>query len=137
MIAMRCAHFIFFVRDQARSSLFYQAVLEQAPRLDVPGMTEFELADGAVLGLMPEDGVARLLGDSLPHPSRAHGLIRSELYLLVADPQAYQRRALACGAREISPVQPRNWGHDAGYVLDPDEHLLAFASNVQCKDAPS
>lgn len=79
MTVMHCDHFILFARDQARSSAFYQAVLERAPRLDVVGMTEFEMANGAVLGLKPEEHIARLLGDSLPHPSRAHGLNRSEL----------------------------------------------------------
>ncbi len=56
------AHFILYVADQERSTAFYAAVLARAPRLHVPGMTEFDLADGAVLGLMPETGVRRLPG---------------------------------------------------------------------------
>jgi len=37
-------NFILYVKDQARSREFYAIVLGMAPRLDVPGMTEFGLA---------------------------------------------------------------------------------------------
>lgn len=124
------AHFVLFVADQARATAFYAHVLGTAPRLDVPGMTEFELAGGGVLGLMPESGIRRLLGDTLPDPARAHGVPRAELYLLVADPASYQARALARGARELSPLRTRDWGHRAAYALDPDGHVLAFAAET-------
>ena len=71
------AHFILYVADQRRSAEFYRAVLGEAPTLDVPGMTEFLLAEGARLGLMPEDGIARLLGSGIGHPASARGA-RSE-----------------------------------------------------------
>lgn len=121
------AHFILYVADQRNSARFYEAALGRKPRLDVPGMTEFDLGDGAVLGLMPAAGIKRLLGDTLPDPMSAAGLPRAELYLLVEDPQAAHRRALDGGARELSALLPRGWGHDAAYSLDPDGHVLAFA----------
>lgn len=120
-------NFILYVRDQERSRAFYERVLECAPRLDVPGMTEFELRDGAVLGLMPEVGIKRLLGDALPDPADAAGIPRAELYLIVDDPDACHGRALAAGATELSAPSARDWGHVAGYVLDPDGHVVAFA----------
>lgn len=120
------AHLIFYVRDQAASAGFYRQALSREPSLDVPGMTEFEIGPGTVLGLMPEAGITRLLGDSVD-PSRAGGAPRAELYLLVDDPAAYHARALSAGARELSPLQPRNWGHEAAYCADPDGHVLAFA----------
>lgn len=119
-------HFILYVRDQAASARFYGAVLLTEPALDVPGMTELALPGGAVLGLMPEAGAARLLGPQ-HDPSRATGVPRAELYLVVDEPLAYHHRCLAAGARELSPVGPRDWGHDAGYALDPDGHVVAFA----------
>jgi uncharacterized protein len=122
------AHFILYVADQARSRSFYTEVLG-SPRLDVPGMTEYVLSSGAILGLMPEEAIRRLLGDSLPDPSRSRGIPRSEVYLMVDEPAAYMERALAAGATELSPLQPRSWGHLAAYCLDPDAHVLAFASN--------
>lgn len=127
MSAAQVAHFILYVRDARASAAFYREVLAVAPRLDVPGMTEFDLASGAVLGLMPEAGIARLLGEALPSPAAARGVPRAELYLLVDEPGAFHARALAAGAAELSALAPRPWGHDAAYSLDPDAHVLAFA----------
>lgn len=122
------AHLILFVADQARAVSFYRAALAAAPVLDVPGMTEFALGGGAVLGLMPAAGIRRLLGAALPDPASAPGVPRAELYLVVDDPAACHARAVAAGARELSPLQRRDWGHRAAYSLDPDGHVLAFAA---------
>jgi catechol 2,3-dioxygenase-like lactoylglutathione lyase family enzyme len=51
---MRYAMFILYVRDQQTSRDFYARTLGLEPVLDVPGMTEFQLTDSAILGLMPE-----------------------------------------------------------------------------------
>ncbi len=120
------AHLILFVADQRASGAFYRAVLGIEPRLDVPGMCEFQLGPGRVLGLMPQTGARRLLGDALGDPADCVG-VRSELYLYVDDAARYLQRALAHGARSLSALAPRDWGDLAGYVLDPDGHLLAFA----------
>jgi uncharacterized glyoxalase superfamily protein PhnB len=90
-------------------------------------MTEFALPGGAILGLMPEIGIRRLLGDRIPDPAGARGVPRAEVYLVVEDPASFHERALRSGAVELSPLMPRNWGHLAAYVLDPDGHVLAFA----------
>jgi hypothetical protein len=121
------AHFILFVADQAASEAFYRAVLATDPRLSVPGMTEFDLPGGGVLGLMPERNIRQLLGEALPDPARAHGIPRAELYLLLAEADAFHQRALAAGATPLSAMLPRNWGHIAAYSLDRDGHVLAFA----------
>jgi catechol 2,3-dioxygenase-like lactoylglutathione lyase family enzyme len=121
------SHFILFVSDQDASRRFYSAALAAESTLDVPGMTEFRLGQDAILGLMPEDGIIRLLGTAIGHPSAARSSPRSELYLLVDDPAAFHARAISAGAREVSPLTLRDWGHVAAYSLDPDGHLLAFA----------
>ncbi|MBI5362508.1 MAG: VOC family protein [Planctomycetes bacterium] len=121
-------HFILYVADQRISTAFYARALGLEPRLDVPGMTEFELEGGAVLGLMPESGIRRLLGERLPDPARARGIPRAELYLGVEDVEASHRRALAAGAVELSPAMDRDWGQRVAYALDPDGHVLAFAA---------
>lgn len=125
------SHFILYVRDQARSAAFYSAVLGFPPRLDVPGMTEFELGGDAMLGLMPEAGIKRLLGDVLPDPAAATGVPRCELYLCHPDATALQERALLAGAKELSPMSLRNWGDSVAYCLDPDGHVLAFAIEAE------
>jgi catechol 2,3-dioxygenase-like lactoylglutathione lyase family enzyme len=121
------AHLILYIRDQTVSASFFRAVLHAEPTLDVPGMTEFTLPGGAVLGLMPERGIVRLLGDDID-PARAHGAPRAELYLLVDDSDQYHRRALQAGGREVSAPAERDWGHRVAYSLDPDGHVIAFAS---------
>ncbi len=121
---------ILYVDDQQRSTLFYTTVLQQAPRLIAPGMTEFELTNGAVLGLMPKTGIVRLLGETLPTGTQPSGLLRAELYLLVDDPQAYFQRALQAGAQHLSDLAQRDWGDVAAYCLDPDGHVLAFAARL-------
>jgi catechol 2,3-dioxygenase-like lactoylglutathione lyase family enzyme len=127
-VTTKAAHFILYVSSQSVSTDFYAKVLGRPPRLNVPGMTEFELTSGSVLGLMPCEGIRRLLGGAIPDPEGAAGIPRSEVYLVVDDASALHRRALAAGARELSGVQRRDWGHDAGYTLDPDGHVLAFAN---------
>jgi catechol 2,3-dioxygenase-like lactoylglutathione lyase family enzyme len=123
------AHFILFVEDQSASASFYRRVLGVAPRLDVPGMTEIELGAGAVLGLMPASGIRRLLGLGAG-AARTDAFARAELYLKVDDPAAYAARALAAGARELSPLAARDWGDEAAYVADLDGHVVAFARTV-------
>ena len=121
-------HVIFYVRDQGAAAAFWQAVLGCRPALDVPGMTEFAVGDGVVLGLMPEAGIRSLLGPSLPDPASAQGIPRAELYLVVDDAAAYHARALAAGATELSALAWRSWGDSVAYSLDPDGHVLAFAT---------
>ena len=70
------AYLVFYVSDQVASVAFYRRVLGIEPRLDVPGMCEFKLPGGAILGLMPESGIRRLLGSSLPDPALARGIPR-------------------------------------------------------------
>jgi len=122
------AEFILYVADQEAATAFWRDVLGQAPSLNVPGMTEFSLADRAVLGLMPEEGIAALLGAALPDPAGARGVPRAEVYLVVDDPAAYHSRALTAGAVELSPLMERDWGDEVAYCIDADGHVLAFAS---------
>jgi uncharacterized protein len=122
------AHFILYVADQTVSTQFYARTLAIEPRLNVAGMTEFGLGGGTVLGLMPEVGIKRLLGAALPDPAEARGVPRAELYLHVNNVAAVYRRAIAAGARELSPPALRGWGHFVAYVLDPDSHVVAFAT---------
>ena len=127
------AHFILYVSDQQRSTTFYSSVLDKAPELNVPGMTEFGLNDSAVLGLMPETGIVNLLGNAIVNPASSHRVTRSELYLVVEDAAAYHARAIESGAREVSALSLRDWGHFVAYSLDPDGHILAVASEPRSR----
>ena len=125
------AHFIFYVLDQERSTRFYEFVLNQKPSLNVPGMTEFTLNEGVVLGLMPSQGIKKLLGEKLPNPAKAENIPRAELYLVVENPQEYHERALKAGAVELSALQKRDWGDEAAYSLDLDGHVIVFAKKIE------
>lgn len=124
---MRC-NFILYVRDQAASASFYQMVLGQDPILNVPGMTEFRISAESVLGLMPEKGIKRLLGNAIQDPETTNGAARAEIYLTVTSPEEYVERAIVAGGKLLSGVEPRNWGDRAGYVADLDGHVVAFAA---------
>jgi len=100
------------------------------PQLDVPGMTEFRLGEHTILGIMPSKGIKRLVGENLPDPNLADGIPRAELYLISEQPALFHQRALANGARELSSLALRDWGHEAAYSLDLDGHVLAFAREV-------
>jgi len=118
---------IIYVAHQKQSTAFYQSVLGKKPLLDVPGMTEFELSNGLLLGIMPEENIARLLGDTVPHPGSGSGIPRSELYLPVQDPESSYKMLIQNGGKGISPPEKRTWGHIVAYGIDPDGHVLAFA----------
>lgn len=137
VVSSPIAHTILYVRDQEASMKFYSTVLTQKPRLHVPGMTEFLLNDGTILGLMPERGIKRLLGEHLPDPAQATGIPRAELYLQVQNPDEFHQRAIDQGSIELSPLAERDWGHVAAYSLDPDGHVLAFARPVEAHEVQS
>lgn len=118
---------ILYVRDQRASAAFYQKIFKKAPDLDVPGMTEFQLAENVKLGLMPNRGIAKLLGNTLPHPDEGNGIPRCELYLYVDDLRFEYENALKAGSRLLSPPALRDWGDTVCYLADPDGHVIAFA----------
>ncbi len=124
------SYMILYVADQDRSTNYYSQLLNLEARLEVPGMTEFELSNGCVLGLMPEQGIKKLLGDQLPDPALARGIPRAEVYLLVKNAKAYHERALSLGAQPLSPLTKRSWGHRVAYSLDFDGHVIAFAEEM-------
>lgn len=121
-------HFILYVSDQNKSTEFYTQALQKSPVLNVPGMTEFKLADNCIFGLMPSNGIKKLLGDSITHPEDAAGIPRAELYLRVSNPEEAFNFAIEAGGKLLSPVQERNWGAKAGYFADPDGHIIAFSN---------
>lgn len=127
---MREALFILYVRNQTTSAKFYERTLSTTPRLNVPGMTEFQLTESSVLGLMPEAGIKRLL-PNMPDPASGGGVPRAELYLYVDDPAAMYNAAVGAGAKPLDPLKERDWGDKVAYCLDPDGHVVAFASKAE------
>jgi predicted enzyme related to lactoylglutathione lyase len=119
---------ILYVADQQRSRDFYKAILGKEPSLDVPGMTEFALNEKTQLGLMPESGIAKLLGDAIPNPALGNGIPRCEIYIAVENVKQSYENLIKHGGKAISEPQMRNWGHVVAYGADPDGHVIALAS---------
>jgi predicted enzyme related to lactoylglutathione lyase len=99
---------ILYVADQQRSRDFYKAILNKEPSLDVPSMTEFVLNEKTQLGLMPENGIAKILGDALPHPAKGNGIPRCEIYIKVDNVVAAFNNLIKQGGKAISEPQMRN-----------------------------
>ena len=120
--------FILYVSNQEKSRNFYQILLQQKPSLDVSGMTEFTLNDFVKIGLMPNEGIAKIITPKLPHPTSGIGIPRCELYLQVDNIESIFEEAKQAGAIEISPITLRDWGDYVGYISDFDGHVIALAS---------
>lgn len=121
---------ILYVEDQELSCNFYRKLLGKEPVLNVEGMTEFDISPGVKLGLMPNDGIARILKDKTPHPKTGTGIPRCELYFYVDDVGAEYINAVRAGATLVSHTELRNWGDKVCYFSDPDGHIIAFAEKV-------
>jgi uncharacterized glyoxalase superfamily protein PhnB len=124
---IKASEIILYVKNQDLSARFYQKLFRCEPDLNVPGMTEFNVFENLKIGLMPAEGIMRLLGNSIPNPDQADGIPRCELYFIVEDVHVEFDHAIGCGAIMISPVLLRDWGDYVCYVSDPDGHVIAFA----------
>lgn len=120
---------ILYVADQQKSKDFYSSILNKAPSLDVPGMTEFTLTDNLKLGLMPENSIAKILLDKTPHPSTGNGIPRCELYIVLDNLEDAYELGIKAGAKVITAIQDRDWGDRVGYLADLDGHIIAFAKH--------
>ncbi|MEE9431245.1 MAG: VOC family protein [Melioribacteraceae bacterium] len=120
---------ILYVADQQRSTEYYSQLFLIKPSLNVSGMTEFDLCNNTKLGLMLEDGIAKILTPKLPHPNEASGIPRCELYIKIDNPKEYFDRAIQLGGKLVSDIKKRDWGDEVGYISDLDGHILAFAKS--------
>lgn len=123
-------HTILYVKDQAKSALFYKLLLGRDAYLNVPGMTEFELTDNSILGLMPSSGIAKLLINKINEPEYFPGKPRAEIYLIVDDINKYIKNAKGAGAILLDDLKKRDWGHNAIYFEDLDGYIIAFAEII-------
>jgi lactoylglutathione lyase len=121
-------HTILYVTDQEVSTEFYEELLQMQPHLNVPGMTEFKITENFILGLMPEESIAKVICPVLAHPQTAHGIPRCELYFYVSDLEGEYSRLQE--HKIVSPLEKRNWGDTTFYIADPDGHIIALAKRT-------
>jgi uncharacterized protein len=120
---------ILAVRDLAAAKRFYVEAFGWTPRVDAPVYCELVSDEGFRLGLYARDRFAHnfCAGTALAPPP-AGGVAPTELYLQASAAAELLARAERAGARLLSPLQPRDWGEDVGYLADPDGNVIAVAS---------
>lgn len=119
--------FIIYVENQERSRDFYRDLLSKDPILDVTGMTEFKLTENTSLGIMPGDGIVKILESKISNPNTMKDIPRCELYIFVDNVDEFYDRAIALGGNSISKGKVRNWGDYVAYCADFDGNIIAFA----------
>lgn len=125
------SEFILYVNNQESSSRFYEAIFRTKPTLEVPGMTEFTLSETLKIGLMPNNGIAKIITPATLHPEKGNGIPRCELYFYVENIELEFQNALQAGAKIISGIENRNWGDRVCYFADLDGHIIAFAEKIK------
>jgi catechol 2,3-dioxygenase-like lactoylglutathione lyase family enzyme len=115
---------ILAVEDPERSARFYTAAFGWRQAVSVPVYAELLQPGGLRLGLYQRVAFGRNTG-RVPAPIAAGELAPAELYLHAGDPAEICRRLRAAGARELSPLSPRDWGDEVAYFADPDGHVIA------------
>jgi uncharacterized glyoxalase superfamily protein PhnB len=53
-----------------------------------------------------------------------------DLYFATEELDRVHERALAAGARQVSPIEKRPWGERSFYCLDPDGNRLCFVDET-------
>ena len=123
---MQLSMTILAVRDLERSARFYRDVFGWPTRIEVPVLVEFELPDGRGLALYVREGFGRNTGQ-VPIAVPPGEIAGTELYFRCDELDEVIERLREAGARELSPLAPRDWGDEAAYFADPDGVVLAVS----------
>ena len=115
------------IEDRQRSYAFYQEAFGFEPIGElaedgVPEPLQFALAEGVNLMLIPTGGFGWVLGDQPAAPQGTSECILSIPADSAAALDALAARAIAAGAKEVTPPTKHPWGYTAT-LTDPDGHL--------------
>lgn len=124
------SNIILFVTDQNSSTEFYSNILRKKPELFVNGMTEFKISDNLILGLMPIDGIKKILDKEMFVDYNKNNSPKCELYFYVKNIENEYNNAIQSGAKLLSKIELRNWGDRACYFADNDNNIFAFAEKL-------
>ena len=133
ILKIKKTHTILFVQNQEDSIRFYEKLLRRKPILNVPGMTEFELQENHILGLMPSENIERIIDEKMKSIQKNSDLIICELYIYVDNLDEMLDYCKAENFNVVSDLKPRNWGDRAFYISDQDGHLIAFSEPLKNK----
>ena len=102
-----------------RSRVFYESVLALDADDTVPSRLYFHCGD-VIMALI--DWTVEARGPFQPTPDN--------LYFATEELDAVHERALAAGARQVSPIEQRPWGERSFYCRDPDGNRLCFVDET-------
>jgi predicted enzyme related to lactoylglutathione lyase len=117
---------ILAVEDVVASLAFYRAAFGWVPAVETPVYVEFTLAGGQRIGLYEREGFGRNTGQT-PAKIPPGELAPTELYFHTDDIHAAIARIEQAGARELSPLERRDWGDEAAYFADPSGNVLVLS----------
>ncbi len=123
---------ILFVQELQASSRLYREAFGWKTTVDAPNFVEFESG----VGLMHRPAAASFAGPARAMALRPPDALSAELYVYVDDAKAVLRHLQTLGAQLSSPFQKRDWGDEAGYVIDADGHVLGIAQRVDTQSEP-
>jgi predicted enzyme related to lactoylglutathione lyase len=112
--------------DVVRAKGFYVRAFGWEVKVDLPIYVEMAVPTGLRVGLYARDLYAGNTGEP-PTSAPPIGTTACELYLRVDDPRPALDRLVAAGGRLLTPVAPRPWGDEAGYVADPEGNVVAVS----------
>ena len=115
---MNKTYFIVYVEDQNKTKKFYELLFKKKPIVDEPGMTEFELPDGSILGIMPIESTKKLFGEDYYSKLSLKSLSKFELYFLVDNAKELHARAQQLGAIELRKFEEMDWGERVAYSIN-------------------
>lgn len=114
------------VPDARSAARFYEAAFGWLVIVREPSYVEFSLPNTMRLGLYKKQGFA-LHTTVAPVTIPEGALAPTELYIHVEDLDAAIAKLLMAGARQLAPVQTKDWGDEAAYFADPFGNVIAIA----------
>lgn len=120
---------ILAVPDIAFAARFYEAAFGWEISVREAHYVEFVLPNGTRLGFYEREGFA-LHTAQVPLPVPGGQLAPLELYFHADDVDRAVAKLRDAGARQLAPLQLKEWGDEAAYFADPFGNVLVIARRL-------
>ena len=138
--ALRFTFVVLYVADLPATLAFYQDAFDLPARFVHPNRQYAELDTGTVTLAFTQDELSTTALADLPggyHPNRPDRLPPGlDLAFATDDVDAAWARAIAAGARVVSPVVVKPWGQRVGYLRDLNGVLVEIGTPLGDQDGP-
>lgn len=120
-------HIILDTKDLSKSKMFYSILFDTQPIVEDNNIVEFEIVPGFIIGLQTRELKEKIFDPDIYSKYSRESGSGSEIYIECDNAESMHRKALSLGCLELSPFTRMDWGHRAGYSINHDGHILAFA----------